>query len=818
MLYRLFTLFFLLNIVTLNAQVLINEASSSNDSVILDEDGESSDWIELYNAGTAAVNLEGWFLSDKRSEPQVWTFPNQTIGAGEFLLIFASGEDKAETFLHTNFKLSKDGEYLLLTNPMGELMDKIFVLDLETDISYGRLSDGGAEWGFFQIPTPQATNNEGTVIGVAKSPEFLVDESFQNNGFSLEMTTSEAGGIIRYTLDGSEPEDDSFVYENPIFIEENTPVRARTYKVGKIPSERTSKTYFINTNHSLPIIHISTAPANFFDYENGILVEGPDASPDYPFFGANFWKDIEAPIHFEYFDENQSLELSVEMGTQTHGGRGTRTKPQKAMRLTTKPKFGIDKINYQFFRNKEANSFERLVLRNSGGDFSDTHFRSGFLANYLIDSGIDVDVLGYQPVVLYLNGQYWGVINLREKSDEFYIESNYGIEPDQMDFLEEDTLVVVGNFDVFDQHFEYITTHDMSVEANFQQAAAYFDLNSMTDYFVSQLAIANTDWPQGNIKYWRERKTDAKWRYMMFDLDAGMGLYPWSNIDREAYKRIITQQGEINRHVMIHIELMKNENYYNYFINRYADLLNTIFAPDEFIAAVEAANERIRPEIGEHLQRWSGCSFCSTMERRDTLHLPNILNFAAQRAVENRKHLQAFFGFQNQVNLTLNTYPEGAGTVQINTITPDELPWDGYYFNGVPVTLTVVPNAGFEFSHWEGIETDLSGNTGTTFTLNFEQNDQVTAFFNAKYEGLQVAAFPNPTAGNVEISFVLNQIEEVEMRLFSADGKLMQNFQKQKLNGGLQRQNIDLTGFKSGVYLLYVQTGETRDAVRIMVE
>ncbi|MFT6359425.1 MAG: hypothetical protein ACJAYJ_003656, partial [Saprospiraceae bacterium] len=501
-----------------------------------------------------------------------------------------------------------------------------------------------------------------------------------------------------------------------------------------------------------------------------------------------------------------------------HGGRGTRTKPQKALRLITKPKFGIDKINYPFFKNKAADSFERLVLRNSGGDFSNTHFRSGFMANHLIDNGIDVDVLAYQPFILYLNGQYWGLMNLREKSDEFYVESNYGIAVDKIDLLEEDTLVVVGNFDVFDQHFEYIMTHDMSVESNFQQAASYFDLNSMTDYFVSQLAIANTDWPQGNIKYWRERKLDAKWRYMMFDLDAGMGLYPWSHVDREAYKRIITQQGETNPHIMIHIELMKNENYRNYFINRYADLLNTIFSAEEFTAAVEAANDRIRPEIGAHLERWTGCSFCSTMETRDTLHIPNILSFASQRAVENRKHLQAFFGFDNQVNLTLNTYPEGAGTIQINTITPDELPWDGYYFNGVPVTLTVVPNADFEFSHWEAIEQDLSGNTGVSFALNFEKDDQITAYFNGKYEGLQVAVFPNPTVGNVEVSFVLNQIEMVQMRLFSTDGKLMQTFPKQQLNGGLQRQNVDLAGFKSGIYVLHIQTGETWEAVRVVVK
>ena len=785
--------------------------------VVLDEEGDAEDWVELYNAGTTEINLAGWFLSDKTSEPKRWIFPNKTIGAGEFLLIFASGKDKSETFLHTDFKLSKDGETVVLSDTAGNLVDKVFVPSLETDISYGRLTDASSELGFFQSPTPQFSNNDGTIIWQAAVPKFSVEKNFQSTAFSLEITTPENGGIVRYTLDGSEPVASSFVFNNPIFVEDNTPVRARTFKDGKLPSEMTSKTYFIDTKHTLPIIHISSNPENFFDYENGILVDGPNASPNYPFFGANFWKDIEVPIHLEYFDKAQNLELSIEVGTQTHGGRGTRTKPQKAMRLITKPRFGVDKINYPFFRNKTADSFERLVLRNSGGDFSNTHLRSGFMADYLSTNKIDVDVLGYQPAVFYINGRYWGLINLKEKMDEFYVESNYGISPDKIDFLEEDTVVGAGNFDAFDQHFAYIMTHDMSVESNFQQAADYFDLNSMTDYFVSQLAIANTDWPQGNIKYWRERKEGAKWRYLMFDLDAGMGLYPWSNVDREAYKRIITQQGEINPHVMIHIELMKNENYYNYFINRYADLLNTIFSADEFVAAVEAADARIRPEIGQHLSRWPGCGFCSTMETRDTLHLPNILSFAKFRAIENRKHLQAFLGFENQVNLTLRTYPAEAGTVQINTVIPDELPWNGYYFNGVPVTITVLPNEGFEFSHWEALEADLSDKSGTTFSLNFEKDDQITAYFGVKYEGLKIDVFPNPTAGNVEVSFVLNQIDTIEMQLFSTDGKLMQQFPKQRLNGGLQRMNFDFSAFKTGVYILQIQTGETREAVKIVV-
>lgn len=812
-------LFFLTNIYIANGQVVINEVCSSNDFVIFDEDGEAPDWVELYNIGNTAVNLEGWFLSDKLDEPQKWTFPSKSIAPGEFLLIFASGKDKSDTYLHTSFKLSKDGEYITLIDASETLIDKHFIPDLITDMSFGRLLDGGDEWRYFQTTSPGISNENGVVIERCEQPVFSVEKCFQDASFTLEILTPEPNGIIRYTLDGSIPNAESLIYDAPLFIEQNTPIRACTFKNGQLPSAISTKSYFVSTHHTLPVIHLFTDPDNLFEYENGILVEGPDASPNFPFWGANFWKDIEVPIHFDYFDENQDLKVSLELGTKIHGGRGTRTKPQKAMRITTKPKFGSDIINFPFFKDKPTvNSFERLVLRNSGGDFSDTHFRSGFMSQYINNSVLDVDALGYEPSILYLNGMYWGVINLREKSDEFYIESNYGIPSENIDFLEEDTFIVVGNFDIFHQHFDFVTGNDMAIESNFQQAASYFDIPSMTDYLVAQLTIANTDWPQGNIKYWRERREGAKWRYLLFDLDTSMGRYAWTHTDRKAYERIITQQGETNPHVILHRALMENENYKNYFLNRYADMLNTVFAAEQFSAAVEAAAERIRPEMPQHYDRWSDCFSCSTMAAWDSLHLPNLLYFAENRAITNRGFLQEFFGFENQVNLTLSTYPENAGSIQINTIIPEKLPWDGYYFNGVPVTLTVIPNEGFEFSHWEAIEADLSNFLNDSFALNFEKDDQITAYFEAEYEGLKLTAFPNPTDGETTISFVLDQIETIDVQLFGIDGQLMQSFPKEKLNGGLQQLTLDLSAYKPGIYIIEMQTSGTRAATKVIIE
>jgi len=800
------------------AQVVINEACSDNESLIEDEFGEYPDWIELHNIGTQAVDISGWWLSDKENELNQWIFPNYTMQPGEFLIVFASENNQIGSFFHTNFKLSKSGEVIALSNSVGEVQHRLILPALEEDFSFGNAENDPTQPVYFEVPTPVQSNESGLVIERAKMPAFSIESSFQNSAFEVDILNNENNAKIYYTTDGSEPNSEDELYESSILIAENTPLRAIAIIDNKINSPIASKTYFLNTNHTLPIISITTKPENLFDEQEGIFQLGPNAEEAWPFWGANFWSDTEIPVHFEYFDESGNLEIEYDLGARTHGGRGARTKPQKPIRLLANPKFGVNKIEYPFFKNKPVEKFERLVLRNSSGDFNVTHFRDGILSNYLIDNELDIDVLGYQPVVWYINGNYWGVVNLREKSDEYFVESNFGVEPTNIDFLEEDSLTILGDFDIFDQHIAFVLENDMTIEGNFEQVRQYFDLENITDYFSAQFTMNNSDWPQNNLKLWRERSPEGRWRYMLFDLDSSTGRWAWTPAERNGIRKAMdVYQNEI-LHVDLLWKLWENQDFQHYFINRYADLLNTVFLPEKWSAEVEKHTEIYRPEMEQHFERWTDCLECFSFVEWDILHTPIFRDFTKNRGPIARDQLQEFFGLENQVLLTLRTFPENAGTIQINTIQPENLPWEGYYFNGVPVELTIHPNPGFEFSHWQVLSDETVLFQEINFQRNFSDDDQITAYFESEYDGIQPSIYPNPATDNITLQFELNQPERVDIDLFTINGQLVQSFKNNYLNGGKSALDFSTEDLSTGLYFLVLTTSLESQTIKFVVQ
>lgn len=811
------TLFFSLSLFAL-AQLHINEACSSNQNIIEDEFGETSDWIEIYNSSSVAINLEGYFLSDNENNLKKWQFPATSVAPNDFLLIFASGEDLLAIHPHTNFKLSKSGEVISISNPSGELIDQLIIPALESDQSFGHIPNGSNNLAYFIFPSPESSNDNSSTLERAPSPTLSISENVHPNAINLSINCSLPNCVIRYSLDGSIPDESSEILTENISIDTTTAIRAVAFIPGMIPSLPITKTYFIGDFHEIPVVAITSEPEHFFDWDNGIFEFGPEADPEWPYWGANFWKDIKIPIYFEYLNKIGELQLELNLGGSPHGGRGARTKPQKPLRLLAEQQYGTDKIEFPFFDHKSVNSFERLVLRNSSGDFNRTHFRDGVLSRLFIKENLDIDALAYQPVILYVNGMYWGLINLREKSDEFFIQSNYGLSPYDIDLLEEDTIAVAGDYEKFNQDYDIVINQDLSLSANFDHAASLFDLESLADYFIAQTVVNNSDWPQNNIKYWRTKTPDGKWRYLLFDLDTSSGNYSWTMAGEDGFGQKMNQFGNENRHINIFKAFLKNEAFHHYFINRYADLLNTTFRSVNFKQEITLFKNLLRPEMPDHFERWGACGDCNSFLRWDTSATTNFIAFAENRAPFARQFVQDYFDLENQVHLKFKTYPENAGTVLINTIQPEKLPWDGWYFNGIPISISIVPNAGFEFQHWQSLNAIPNPNQNPNLQLNFETDDEITAYFKAEYNGLNLEAFPNLVTESVEIRFLLSQIEQVKFKLFDTNGRLIETFPELRLNGGRQNVLLKINPELTGIYFLNVQTEKENATVKLVVK
>jgi len=323
----------------------------------------------------------------------------------------------ADINLHTNFKISSSGETLALTTPGGIIQDSVSTGIMLGDVSRGRQPDGGAEWLFFGEPTPGNANVTTGYSGVLEPPYLSqLGSPFSTPG-TITMSTATPDAEIHYTTDGSYPNDASLLYTGPIYIEDNTILRAVAIKQGWLNSRPNTQSYLFDYTGELPVVSLSTNPEHFWDNDSGIYVMGPNASPVFPHFDANFWQDWERPIHIEMFEPDGWLAFSIDAGVKIYGNY-SRAFPQKSLTIFARGAYGSTSIDYQIFPEKDIESFESIVLRNSGNDFDNTHFRDGLVSILADRAGVTTQA--FRSAVVYLNGEYWGIQNIREKINEHF--------------------------------------------------------------------------------------------------------------------------------------------------------------------------------------------------------------------------------------------------------------------------------------------------------------------------------------------------------------------------------------------------------------
>ncbi|MEO1449810.1 MAG: CotH kinase family protein, partial [Bacteroidota bacterium] len=539
--YGLLILF--LSVYTTRAQSLfINEMQSSNDITLLDEDDESSDWLEIYNAGGTARNLEGYSLTDDEDRPRRWIFPAVSIPAGGFELIFASGKDRYERPLHTNFSLKAAGEPLFLFDPDGELVDSFPEIPIPRDISLGRFPDGTGAPRLMDTPTPGLPNLEPIDTAIPVSLIFSHETGFYPEAFSLDITATQTGVKIRYTLDGSVPTDSSPVFE-PALIEDQlerypalafqihepwqaprhpvpqaTVIRAQAFDDQGPRGPLFTRTYWVGEDqanaHNLPVVSLVMEPASLMGYDSGIYV--PGATFD-RFGWENFIQvgpEWERGADISWLEKNGKVGLQQSIGIRVHG-RGSRFGAQKSFRLYARDQYGKARLDYPFFSKNQVQSFKRLLLRTPMADWTRGGLRD--MAAHAIIRDMNLEWMDMQPVALYMNGEYWGMYNLRERLDEFYLASHYNLDPDSINIVENDGQIVEGSV----RGYRSLLSKLIAGPVPLDSLAQWVDVDAFLDYQIAQHFFANVDWPGTNFRYWQPQTDSRKWRWFFFDLDAG---------------------------------------------------------------------------------------------------------------------------------------------------------------------------------------------------------------------------------------------------------------------------------------------------------
>lgn len=505
---------------------LINEFMGSNASTIADDDGDYSDWLELHNPVQAPFDLTGCYLSDDAGNPLRWRFPASSVPPQGFLLVWASGKDRqsAGGDLHTNFAISAGGEPLLLTAADGQtLLDQSPATALAADVSYGRLPDGAPNWAYFGVSTPGTANISG--LQFLAPPVFSHPPGFHAGALSLALTAADPEAAITYTLDGSEPTLQSPVYESPLLLDSRAGepnvlsliptnrvlsgftawrpprgevlkinvVRARAFRRGFAPSAVTTGSFLIGgdlpAQLPLPVVSLATARANFFANDIGIYVPGATYIPGDVWSG-NYYQEGDAwerPVHIELFDAQGARLLAQDAGARIHGGY-SRHFPQKSLRLYARAEYGASQFEAAVFPALPYTAYKRLLLRNSGNDWGRTGFKD--LAIQTMVAGMGFDTQAGRPVIHFIDGEYWGLANLRERYDRHYIVRRWGVAEDEVVMLENNAEVDEGLPDDNATYLalrSYVAGGDMTQPQAMTFVAERMDVDNFIAYVTAEI-------------------------------------------------------------------------------------------------------------------------------------------------------------------------------------------------------------------------------------------------------------------------------------------------------------------------------------------
>ncbi len=681
------------------AQLVINEIMPKNVSAVMDDAYNYSMWVEIYNVSEISCNLSNFYFTDDLSQPKKWRPSSKLIAPKAYCVLWFEREDRTG---HASFKLEPDGGQLYLMSASSQVVDKVIYPKQHRNVSYGRAVDGRDDWVFFEDYSPGASNdNKATVSQRSSNPVFTTPGGFYSVALSIKFNTPATGDTIYYTMNGSEPTRNSTRYTNgsSISLTRTTPVRAKCFSAGRIPSEIVSTTYFIKErDFKLPVVSIVTTPANLSDNTIGIYVKGTNGitgnGMDSP---ANWNQDWDRPANIELYGTDNVAHLNQELDIRISGG-WSRMNGLKSLVLNSKKKFSNNKLDYDIFKATKPNQkYKSILFRNSGNDFSYSMMRDAYMAS-LISGRMDIDYMAYEPAVCFINGTYYGIQNLRERSNKDLIYSNYG--------LKEEDIHIVEAFDMptdaeYLKLVNYLTGMNLSVQANYEKACEVMDVDNFLDYMMAEMFFGNTDWPHNNMKAWKKIE-DGKWRWIMHDTDFGYGLYDSNNYNHNTLTYVldfndsgITKEN-ITRKIMK--ALLQNADFKNKLIDRYCIHLSSTFETQRADHILDSLASRISTEIVYHKSKWgSSRSFDSDLNimrtfssRRSTNMLGYIsnkfLSSASTRTIEiSSDNPKASYAFNSEK--IVDPY------IQLKS------------FNNRTVNIQATPVPGYSFKHWELLKT-----------------------------------------------------------------------------------------------------------------
>jgi hypothetical protein len=419
--------------------------------------------------------------------------------------------------------------------------------------------------------------------------------------------------------------------------------------------------------------------------------------------------DWEREAHMELYDTDGKRQINQDVGIQIYGAY-SRARPQKSLALFARKEYGKGSFDYKVFKDKPINKFEALVLRNSGNDWSNAFVRDGLTSVLVHD--MDIDRLAFQPAVVYLNGEYWGIQDLREKVNANYLEENHFVDPDKVNLLVANSTVIDGTNSAYVQLTNFLNSNTLESELNYKQAESKIDVNNYIQYQLAQIYIDNRDWPGNNIKYWNTDDQGSLWRWIMYDTDFGFGYKGSTAYNFNTLNWALTPDATTGANrpwaTLLFRRMISNPGFKKEFANQYADRINRNFSPERVLFVHDSILKIYLSEMPYHLARWNLTT--SNWNNHNSI----VKSFASSRPDYARSHLRSELGLGELLQVKVDINEPGIGKVKINSIIPYKFPFEGKYFRDLPIKLTAIPSPGYRFVRWE-----IGGTTSPSPSIDY---------------------------------------------------------------------------------------------------
>ncbi len=739
------------------AQLYINEYSCSNIAQYTDTYTKTEDWIEIYNAGGSSVNLTGYYLSDDSTNLKKWRIrQNISVSASGYVSFWASGRD---TGYHTNFKYTQSknkAEQILLSDASGNRIDMVVITKTQLGHSVGRISNGGSTWGIFTAPTKGASNNAATQYSAyAETPTLSLDAGFYTGSQTLSMSTNTAGLKIRYTINGTPPTASSTLYSNPIKITATTVIKAAAFSSTTtiLPSFIVFNTYFINVSHTMKVVSIS-------GYDLQKLADGDNT--------------LRPKGAFEYFDKNKKRK-AIAYGEFNSHGQDSWANDQRSLDFVTRDESGYGSaIEEKLFPLTDRSSFQRVILRAAGDDNypaahhasneGSAHIRDAYVQNLAKEGGLNLDVRTAEKCIIYLNGKYWGIYDLRELPDDhdytdyYYNQSKYDL---QYILTWGTTWAQYGGnkaLNDWSSLYNYIMGNNMADSTKYNYVDSLLDVKSLADYMIVNSLCVSSDWLNYNTGWWRGLNPNGKhkkWGYILWDNDAVFGFYinytgiPDTSASAKPCNIETGGLSDPEGHVQILKKLRKNKVFDQWYISRYTDLLNSTFGSKNMLYVLDSIINVLKPEMTAHAKRWFG-TYTEWYKNAQRLRW-----FIDRRGKAIEATMRSCYSLTGPYDLTLVTNPYGAGKININSLKNIQLPWKGRLYGSIDILLKTTPlDSGNKFIKWSSKYHSFTPKADSlSTTLKLTKNDTVNALYKVSsskvtFSEINYNSHPKRNSGN----------------------------------------------------------------------